>query len=201
MDSCDKLIVCAQIFQNESLLKKNQEIHTLKNKLRRYEDPVILYESLDQYNNLYNKMREYISSNMTEYFNRKYEYINYDGRFIRDPEILLGDEDVSRLCKIIEDGILIFTKNEYKSWVDEFSKTMEFIMGNYIELLSKRNLLNTRISIYNNYQRNIIDFIINYITTDKGKLSNTGYFKCNECNSITIIEYFLSGKCDLCYKK
>ena len=75
MDPCDKLISCAQVFQNESLLKKIQEIRTLKNKLRRYEDPVILYESLDEYNNLYTGMREYISSNMTDYFNKKYRVL------------------------------------------------------------------------------------------------------------------------------
>lgn len=201
MDPCDKLISCAQVFQNESLLKKIQEIRTLKNKLRRYEDPVILYESLDEYNNLYTGMREYISSNMTDYFNKKYEFINYGGGYIRNPGILLGDEAVSKLCKIIEDGILVFTKNKYKSWTEEYSRTMEFILKNYIELLSKRNLLNTRISIYNNYQRNIIDFIINYIATEKGKLSNIGYFKCEECALVTRIEYFISGFCDMCYKQ
>ena len=201
MDTCDKLIACAQVFQNKSLIQQNQEIHRLRIKLRRYEDPIVLYESLDEYNNSHKKMKKYIFTNMTEYFNKKYKHRNYDYRYISDSEIILDDESVSELCKIIKEGIRVFTKNKYKSWIDEYSKTMEFILTNYIELLSGHDVLNTRISIYNNYQRNIIDFIINYISTEKGKLSNIGYFKCEKCASVTRIEYFISGFCDRCYKR
>ena len=198
MDPCDKLIACAQVFQNESILQKNQEIHALKTKLRRDEDPAVIYESLEEYNNLYNKMKEYISTNINEYLTNKYELINPDTFSSKIP---LENKDINNLIEIIRDGIYIFTKNDYKSWVNEFSKTIKIVLIGYRECISRRRRPLTRSYIYNCFHRNIIDFIITFITIEESSISNMGYFKCEGCSSTTRIEYFISGKCDLCYRK
>ena len=191
MDHCDKLIVCAQVFQNESLIHKNQELYTLKTKLRRYEDPVILYESLDEYNNLYEQMKRYISTNINTYIKKHDDpYNRGDIPVPNDYEVTIVDEHFINYAKIITKGIYILTKNDYTSWIEEYLKKLKTALRSYLKT-----------NIWNEINTCIPDFIINYITDDEGILSNMGYFKCVECQSITRIEYFISGNCDVCYEK
>ena len=137
-------------------------------------------------------MKRYISTNINTYIKKHDDPYNRDDIPVpRDHEVTIVDEHFINYAKIITKGIYILTKNDYTSWIEEYLKKLKTALRSYL----KTNIL------YLIYDCHITEFIITYITDDEDILSNMAYFKCLGCHSITRIEYFISGNCDVCYKK
>ena len=185
MDHCDKLSICCQIFQNRSLLTKNQEIHKLQNTIKQYSVPEIIYSSLEEYNNLFTKMIDFISIKTKEFLSA---YINNDYIFQQEEirNIDLTENEIDSIINIISKGMTFLFKNEYDSWKIEFLNRFKIVLRSFIKS-----------EVY--YVSQILNFVKSYINDFENDIINSAYFKCNKCNEKKSIIYFVYGYCDKCY--